>query len=403
MAAPAGPHAGLAPPYGSGTLADLMPAVLRSMDVGTDRSALVGDSAGAAAPAAVAAVDGLLLEPTARACVLLVDGLGDVLLRERAGHAPYLRGLLDGAASLDVGFPTTTATSMGSFGTGLPPGSHGLVGYEVLVPGRDELLNELSWETPVDPRTWQPQPTAFEHAVAAGVEVVRIGPGFFDGSGLTEAALRGGRFVAASSLDARVDAAITALRSSPRTLVYVYWGDLDKVGHVHGCGSWEWGEELAAVDLAVRRLVAGLPRDATLFVTADHGMVDVPHSRRLDVAQEPDLAAGVRHVGGEPRAPQLYCEPGYAEAVARAWGERLDERADVQTREQAVAAGWFGPVAPHVLERIGDVVVSCGPDLAVVDSRRHRPELLALVGLHGARTPAEWRVPLLTVRGPGRG
>ncbi|HKG51185.1 MAG TPA: alkaline phosphatase family protein [Actinomycetales bacterium] len=390
--------AGLAPPYGSGTLADLMPAVLRSLDVDTGLPAALADPAGDRA----VVVDGLRLTPSPRACVLLVDGLGDVLLRERAGHAPYLRGRLDGASSLDVGFPTTTATSMGSFGTGLPPGAHGLVGYEVLVPGRDELLNELSWETPVDPRTWQPHPTAFEHAVAAGVEVVRIGPGFFDGSGLTEAALRGGRFVTAGTLDARVDAALAALRSAPRALVYVYWGELDKVGHVHGCGSWEWGEELAAIDLAVRRLAAGLPRDATLYVTADHGMVDVPHSRRLDVAQEPDLAAGVRHVGGEPRAPQLYCEPGSADAVARAWAERLQGRAQVLTRAEAVTGGWFGGVAPHVLERIGDVVVSCGPDLAVVDSRHHRPELLALVGLHGARTPAEWQVPLLAVRGADR-
>ena len=394
MRQPVGPASadrfGLAPPYGSGTLAELMPAVLRSLDAGADL------------PRA-AAVDGLALVPNPKACVLLVDGLGDVLLRERAGHAPYLRGRLDGAASLDVGFPTTTATSMGSFGTGLPPGAHGLVGYEVLVPERDVLLNELSWETPVDPRTWQPRPTVFERAVAAGVEVVRIGPGFFDGSGLTEAALRGGRFVAANSLEARVDAALAALRSAARVLVYVYWGDLDKVGHVHGCGSWEWGEELAAVDLGVRRLAAGLPRDATLYVTADHGMVDVPHSQRLDVGLEPDLAAGVRHVGGEPRAPQLYCEPGAAESVARAWAERLGARADVLTREQAIAGGWFGPVAPHVRDRIGDIVVSCGTDLAVVDSRHHRPELLALVGLHGARTPAEWRVPLLTVGGAGRG
>jgi hypothetical protein len=378
----------LPPPYGSGTLAELMPAVLRSLDVD-----------GPGQPAAQA----LRFPPAARVCVLLVDGLGDVLLRERAGHAPYLRGQLHRTHSLDVGFPTTTATSMGSFGTGLPPGSHGLVGYEVLVPGRDELLNELSWETPVDPRTWQPHPTTFEQAAAAGVEVVRVGPGFFDGSGLTEAALRGGRFVAASTLDARVDAALAALRSAPRTLVYVYWGDVDKVGHVHGCGSWEWGEELGAVDLAVRRLVAGLPRDATLHVTADHGMVDVPHAQRLDVAVEPLLAAGVRHVGGEPRAPQLYTTDGNAPAVASAWAERLAGRAEVLTREQAVAAGWFGAVAPHVLDRIGDVVVSCGPDVAVVDSRHHRPELLALVGLHGARTPAEWRVPLLTVPGADRG
>lgn len=377
-----------APPYGHGTLSDLMPAVARSLRV--------------TLPAA-ADGPGLAFEPTSRACVLLVDGLGDLLLRERAGHAPYLRGLLDGASTISAGFPTTTATSMGSIGTGLPPGSHGLVGYEVLVPECDVLLNELSWEPAVDPRRWQPEPTVFQQAVAAGVEVVRVGPGFFDGSGLTEAALRGGRFVAAASLDDRVDAALAALRSGSRTLVYVYWGDVDKVGHEKGCGSWEWGEELAKVDLAVRRLVAGLPRDATLHVTADHGMVDVPHDLRLDVAHEPDLAAGVRHVGGEGRAPQLYCEPGQATQVATTWRDRLQGRAHVLTRAEAVTAGWFGAVAPHVLPRIGDVVVVCGPQAAVVDSRHQRPQLLALIGLHGALTPQESLVPLLTVAGSGRG
>ena len=385
---PHGPAA--APPYGTSSLSDLMPAVARSLDVAM---AAAGDGL----------VDALRLSPTPRACVLLVDGLGDLLLRERAGHAPFLRSQLARVGTISAGFPTTTATSMGSLGTGLPPGAHGLVGYEVLVPERDELLNELSWEPPVDPRRWQRETTVLQQVAAAGVEVVRIGPGFFDGSGLTEAALRGGRFVAATSLDERVDAALVALRSAPRALVYVYWGDVDKVGHVEGCGSWQWGEELAKVDLAIRRLVAGLPRDATLHVTADHGMVDVPHHQRLDVAHEPDLAAGVRHVGGEPRCPQLYCEAGQVEAVLGAWADRLAGRAEVVTREHAVAAGWFGPVAAHVSARIGDVIVVCGPGAAVVDSRRARPQVLQLLGLHGALTPEEALVPLLTVSGSDRG
>lgn len=375
-----------APPYGEGALSDLLPAVARSLDVEM--------------PVAGAGLSGLLrLEPTNRACVLLVDGLGDLLLRERAGHAPFLRGLLDRVGTISAGFPTTTATSMGSLGTGLPPGAHGMVGYEVLVPGQDRLLNELSWEGGPDPRQWQRETTVFQQAVASGVEVVRVGPGYFDGSGLTEAALRGGRFVAASSLDDRVDAALTALRRAPRTLVYVYWGDVDKIGHQEGCGSWQWGEELSKVDLAIRRLVAGLPRDATLHVTADHGMVDVPFDQRVDLAHDPGLAAGVRHAGGEGRAPQLYCEPGAAGAVLATWADALDGRADVLSRAQAVAAGWFGPVAPHVLPRIGDVVVACRPGLAVVDSRRQRPQVLRLLGLHGSLTPQESLVPLLSVRG----
>lgn len=379
-----------APPYGVSSLSDLMPAVARSLDVELP-------------PPGAGLSDALRLAPTSRACVLLVDGLGDLLLRERAGHAPYLRSLLDRVGTISAGFPTTTATSMGSLGTGLPPGAHGLVGFEVLVPERDELLNELSWEPAVDPRRWQRETTVLQQAAAAGIEVVRIGPGFFDGSGLTEAALRGGRFVAAASLDDRVEAALTALRSAPRTLVYVYWGDLDKVGHVEGCQSWPWGEELAKVDLAVRRLVAGLPSDATLHVTADHGMVDVAHHDRLDVGHEPELAAGVRHVGGEPRCLQLYCEPGQAQQVLTTWADRLAGRAEVVTRAQAVAAGWFGPVAAHVSARIGDIIVVCGPGAAVVDSRRARPEAMRLIGLHGSLSPQESLVPLLTLAGSDRG
>ena len=51
---------------------------------------------------------------------------------------------------------------------------------------------------------------------------------------------------------------------------------------------------------------------------------------------------------------------------------------------EAVAAGWFGPVSPHVLPRIGDVVTSASAPVAVVDSRTARPEILRLSALHGA-------------------
>lgn len=339
----------------------------------------------------------LELPPARRVVVLLVDGMGERLLAERGGHAPYLRSLAEHGHVLECGYPSTTATSMGTFGTGLMPGTHGMVGYQVLDPDTDALINELSWEPHTDPHRWQPEQTVFQRAVADGVDVVQIGPGFFSGSGLTEAALRGARFVAAQHLDRRVDEAVTAVRSSKRSLVYLYWGDLDKVGHVRGCGSWEWGEELSRVDLAVRTLAARLPDDVLLLVTADHGMVDVPVEARLDIAGDAELVAGVRLTGGEPRAPMLYCEPGATPDVLACWRERFPGLMDVLSGDEAVAAGWFGPVAPRVRPRIGDVVAAATGTLSVHDSRHQRPELLTLVGMHGARTAQETRVPLLVV------
>jgi hypothetical protein len=286
---------------------------------------------------------------------------------------------------------------MGTFGTGLPPGAHGLVGYEVLVPGEDRLLNELSWDGGPDPRQWQPSQTVFEQAVADGVTVTRIGPGFFDGSGLTTAALRGGGFTAARSLDSRVDSALAAVRASKRALVYVYWGELDKVGHVHGCQSWEWGDELELIDRALARLVAGIPSDTSVHITADHGMVDAPHALRIDLAHDAELAAHVRHVGGEPRSLQLYCAPGASEDVLATWRERVNARAWVLSRDEAVDQGLFGAVSEHVLPRIGDVIVAMRDNFAIVDSRTARPALLALLGLHGSLTDGEMAIPLLQV------
>lgn len=375
------PHAGLLPPrYDAAGLAGVLPSAAASLGV-----------PGYAGRAPIE------LPPARRVVVVLVDGLGYELMRRRGGHAPFLRSLLPAARRLTAGFPSTTATSMATFGTGLPPGAHGLLGYEVLVPEQDRLVNELSWEDGPDPVAWQPEATVFEAAERDDVAVTRVGPAFFEESGLTRAAVRGGRFATADGLADRVDATLAALRRDSRAMVFLYWGDLDKVGHVHGSRSWEWGEELAAIDAEVARLVRSVPDDTAVLVTADHGMVDAPHALRIDLAHDEELAAGVRHVGGEARALHLYCETGAVDDVAQTWRERVAERAWIRTRGEAVAEGWFGPVHERNVPRIGDLVVAMRDNFAIVDSRRARPKLLALVGLHGSLTEEESSVPLFHV------
>ena len=372
------------PRYGERSLADLLPSVLAALVGGPDQANL------------------LRLAPVTRACVLLVDGLGAQLLEQHASLAPHLAAM--SAAShqdpLTAGFPSTTATSMGSFGAGLPPGAHGLLGYEVAVPGGDGVLNELAWDDRVDPRAWQPRSTVFERASAQGMSVSRVGPGFFDGSGLTEAALRGGRFIAAETEGERIAAAAAALLQGRRSLVYVYYGDLDATGHRCGVDSEAWRMQLEIVDRMVAQLIARLPAGAGLWVTADHGMVDVPLDARVDLVTEPELREGVRLLVGEPRARYVHTRPGAQADVLATWQERLGDRMDVWSRDEAVAGGWFGTrVDEHLLPRIGDVVAVAREPVAVVDSKREAPELLRLVGLHGSVTDAEMLVPLLELRG----
>jgi hypothetical protein len=102
-------------------------------------------------------------------------------------------------------------------------------------------------------------------------------------------------------------------------------------------------------------------------------------------------------VGGEPRALQLYTEDGSAPDVADTWRARVAERAWIHTRDEAITAGWFGPVTDVNRPRIGDLVVAMRDNFAIVDSRRARPQLLALLGLHGSLTQDEAAVPLFHV------
>ncbi|GAA1541509.1 alkaline phosphatase family protein [Actinomadura kijaniata] len=365
------------PRYGAGALADLPGSVLAALGV-------------------PGAANVLGLPELPRACVLLVDGLGWELLRAHPEEAPFLASLE--GRPLTAGFPATTATSLGSLGTGLPPGGHGLLGVQVAVPGTGRLLNCLKWQGPeVSPQEFQAAPTVYERAAADGVAVAYVGLGLYRNTGLSLATARGARYRAADSLGQLVGRAERALAEGDRAFVTVYHADLDSTGHRFGVASADWRHQLRFADLLAERLAAVLPPGAALYVTADHGMTDP--AERVDVDTDPGLNAGVALLGGDARARYVYTEPGARADVLAAWRERLGDRAWVYSREEAVAAGWFGPVEPDLLGRIGDVVAVPHGDLAITASERE-PWLDRMVGMHGSLVPAELLIPLLTTARP---
>jgi len=368
----------IVPSYGIATLADLSSSILASLD-----------------PDAPQEQNVLGLAAAQRACLLIVDGLGWDQLRDHPAAAPFLSELARNSKPITAGFPATTTTSMASLGTGRPPGQHGMFGYKVLVPGTDLVLNALRWDSRVDPRQWQPLPTVYQRASAAGIAAVHVARGAFRGRGLTIAALRGAELRPADSLGALAAQGAAALAEHGRAFVTVYHGDLDSTGHMFGVGSDSWYYQLTHVDKLAEQLASGLPPQSCLYVTADHGMVDVGPDERLDADDMPELRAGLAWLGGEARARHLYARPGAAADVLATWREVLGERAWVLSRDEAIKEGWFGPVDARVADRIGDVVVAAAGSSAVVATKAE-PGESALFAMHGSLTPSEQFVPALS-------
>jgi hypothetical protein len=369
------PTAPIIPRYGEATLSDLSTSLLASLGV-----------PGEANP--------LGLADTRRVCLLVIDGLGWELLRQHPAAAPFLAELARSGGPITAGFPATTVTSLSSLGTGLPPGQHGMLGYQVAVPGTGRLLNALRWDKRVDPLAWQPSPTIFERAAAEGVAAFRVAQGSYRGSGMSTAVMRGAIYRPADTLGALAGHAAAALAQEPRALAMVYEPGLDATGHVCGCTSDAWRFQLGHVDRLAEQLAGALPPGTAMYVTADHGMVDVAQADRVDADAEPGLREGVAILGGEPRARHVYARPGAAADVLERWRETLGATAWVTSREEAIADGWFGPVSAHLADRIGDVVAaSAGPGAVV--ATRAEPREAALVGMHGSLAASDQLVPLL--------
>lgn len=338
----------------------------------------------------------LALPPAARACLLVIDGLGWELLRDQPAVAPFLSELAVNGTVLAAGFPATTVTSLSSLGTGLPPGLHGMLGYQVAVPGGGKLLNGLRWDNSVDPRQWQPRDTVYERAARAGVETFRVASHSLEKTGLSNAVMRGTQYRPADSLGALVAQAADALRDADRALVTVYHAQLDGTGHVFGCQSDAWRYQLGHVDKLAEQLASAVPSGTSLYVTADHGMTDVLPEETFDVDSLPALREGVELLGGEPRARHVYARPGAARDVLAAWCETVGGHAWVLPREEAVAAGWFGEVDPRLAGRIGDVVAAPVGPCAIVAARAE-PLESSLIGMHGSLTSSDQLVPLLAL------
>lgn len=368
----------VAPRYGDRSLADILPAVAAALG----HADVFGGSP-----------SGLELPEAGSYVVFLVDGLGHQLLSENASAAPYLSSLLEGTEPATAGVPSTTATSLTSLGTGLTPGTHGIVGFTSRIPGTDQLLNALMWSKSVDPLVWQPHPTAFARLAAAGVRTTTVNKREFSGSGLTRAGTRGAAFVGADRVGERLVAVQQASTGAP-TLTYMYEGDLDWTGHRYGVASAQWEAQLTMIDAAAEQLRDALPNSTRILVVADHGMVDSPAESRVDVDTEPALREGVALLGGEARFRHVYCRGGAVHDVLAAWREVLGDRAEVLSREEASARGWFGDVTAEVRPRIGDVVAACRRDHVVLSTSQF-PYEARLIGMHGSLTPVEMHVPVL--------
>ena len=327
-----------------------------------------------------------------REVLILIDGMGQDAVDKYADQFPIFDELKQ-VKKLYTNFPSTTATSLSTLGTGVLPGVHGMLGYTVRVPRSDNrLLNALKWDERVDPVMWQKVPTLFERAVLSGVSVTHVAAKRYEGSGFTQAALRGAKYVGANGVDEMASAVAAALKPQP-SFVYTYLNTLDSAGHSDGVGSDKWLTALQQVAEFITKVKQAVPKGTRIWVTSDHGMVN--STEQVILGKDNKLLDNVTLIGGEPRARHIYIKEGAISETIAQWQEFFGSKAKILSKDIAIKDGLFGPVVTEDShERMGDLIAIANSDLILVDPARVREES-SMVGHHGGVTDIEVEIPLL--------
>jgi hypothetical protein len=320
--------------------------------------------------------------------LLVLDGLGEEQLRERAPLAPTLMSGVGGPITSVA--PSTTACALTTLVTGKVPALHGVLGYRLALDGA--VMNILQWSLDgVDARmrvpaaTFQPCPS-FPGAAGPVPVVTRqdFGPTGFTAAHLGDVDLH--RWHTPAGLVT----AVRELTTGGAPFVYAYYEGIDKVAHAQGLGAY-YDDELRAVDRLVADVLEAMPSGSTLVVTADHGQVEV--GRSVEVIG-PELMEAVTLLSGEGRFRWLHLRPGAADDVAAAATELHGDVAWVRTREQLVDENWLGAVPSEaVAARLGDVALVPFTPTAFLDPADTGE--LRLKARHGSLTSAEMSIPLL--------
>jgi hypothetical protein len=268
-----------------------------------------------------------------------------------------------------------------------------MLGYTVRVPRSDNrLLNALKWDERVDPVMWQKTSTLFERAVNNSISVTHVAAKRYEGSGFTQAALRGAKYVGANGIDEMVTAIASALKPQP-SFVYTYLNTLDSAGHSDGVGSDKWLTALQQVNEFISKVIESVPKSTRVWVTSDHGMVN--STEQVVLGEDNKLLENVSLIGGEPRARHIYITAGSENETISQWREFFGNKVSILSKTEAITSGLFGQiVSEDATDRMGDLIAIPNNDLIIIDPARVREES-SMVGHHGGLTDIEVQIPLL--------
>lgn len=349
-------------------------------------------------------VDRLLKERSCRNLVfLLMDGMGSAILNCHLPAESFLRS--NHRQDLISVYPSTTVCVTSSLFSGLQPVSHAWLAWQLYFQEWDQCIEMFSYR---DAYTHEPIDVAQKNfprfmdfeSIFSRIERMAEKPPeinciYTDITRQRLVDLAGTRLIKAPDFETLLKAVEAKCSEPGEHLIFGYWKAPDSILHPEGPRSEQVTEFMRSADQLLARYAPAF-EDASLIVTADHGMLEMHDHFALE--RYPDLNSLLRNYpAGDGRAKMLKVRDGkqdlFASRFEREFGaEFMLLSADEVLKQRLLGTG---PMHPRVRGFLGDFLsVGIGHSDLTYQPENGRPPKLFL-GHHAGLTAAEMTVPLI--------
>ncbi|MFW6174594.1 MAG: alkaline phosphatase family protein, partial [Chloroflexota bacterium] len=297
-------------------------------------------------------------------------------------------------------FPSTTASSLTSLATGEWPARHAVTSWWTHIPQIEAPATILTFitrfgQTPLPRLGVRPEHAYPLTPLADSIErsMVMLSPNHLVRTPYTRYISAGRVRRGYRDVPEAVDRVLRRVREATGpSYTHVYIPDVDRAAHRHGSRHQSVQSALEQADAGLRRLSEGLPGDAALVATADHGHLDMAAGGPLVLKEDEEAAALLRcKPAGDARLMFFHVRDGEGQSFERAFRERFGSRLLLLATDDVAHLELLGPgeLSTETRRRIGDymALATDATVMSYLPSGDDQPELQNVVSHHSGLTP----------------
>lgn len=331
--------------------------------------------------------------------LLIIDGLAYDFVIQQATNSFFAKHII---AQIDSVFPSTTASAITTYMSGVSPNEHGLTGWFTHFDEIGQVAAILPYRSRGD---W----TDLQDKLGES-SILFPNQNFFRNIDRTTCMvmpdpLINSRYSRHFSQHINQNIAFTGLddlfnkllsiQTNETKFAYAYWPELDATAHQFGSRSEEAVNHFQAIDQALEKFCSQLT-NTQLIVCADHGFIDTEPHKVIYIDEHPELhACLIQPLCGEPRTVFCYVAPDKYSFFEDYVKTNLSNVCECMPSQKLLEQNVFGLGLPHeqISKRIGSHTLLLKENYVIVEQLENEPTF-SMVGVHGGISQEEMQVPL---------